>query len=94
MKEGKVGDIQDLGITEFLSVKRQVLVSASMILKVDDIWSVEFGSNQVKTKLIQKTPIAVVNEPSCGTCFTPNVLSPSCPPSAHIAFPIKRDAPS
>merc|ERR1719336_635017 len=41
MKEGKVGDMQELGITESLSVKRQVLVSASeaaeMILRVDDI---------------------------------------------------------
>lgn len=41
MKEGKVGDMQTLGITESLSVKRQVLVSASeaaeMILRVDDI---------------------------------------------------------
>merc|ERR1712142_556205 len=41
MKEGKVGDMEALGITESLSVKRQVLVSASeaaeMILRVDDI---------------------------------------------------------
>ena len=41
MNEGKVGDMQELGITESLSVKRQVLVSASeaaeMILRVDDI---------------------------------------------------------
>merc|ERR1711997_1244761 len=41
MKEGKVGDMEKLGITESLSVKRQVLVSASeaaeMILRVDDI---------------------------------------------------------
>merc|ERR1712083_134346 len=41
MKEGKVGDMEQLGITESLSVKRQVLVSASeaaeMILRVDDI---------------------------------------------------------
>ncbi len=41
MKDGKVGDMQTLGITESLSVKRQVLVSASeaaeMILRVDDI---------------------------------------------------------
>merc|ERR1712110_969406 len=41
MKDGKVGDMEKLGITESLSVKRQVLVSASeaaeMILRVDDI---------------------------------------------------------
>merc|ERR1711971_792745 len=41
MKEGAVGDMGKLGITESLSVKRQVLVSASeaaeMILRVDDI---------------------------------------------------------
>merc|ERR1711988_641292 len=41
MKHGKVGDMEALGITESLSVKRQVLVSASeaaeMILRVDDI---------------------------------------------------------
>jgi len=41
MKEGQVGDMEQLGITESLSVKRQVLVSASeaaeMILRVDDI---------------------------------------------------------
>ena len=41
MRQGKVGDMQELGITESLSVKRQVLVSASeaaeMILRVDDI---------------------------------------------------------
>ena len=41
MKHGKVGDMEGLGITESLSVKRQVLVSASeaaeMILRVDDI---------------------------------------------------------
>merc|ERR1712008_102304 len=41
MKEGCVGDMGRLGITESLSVKRQVLVSASeaaeMILRVDDI---------------------------------------------------------
>merc|ERR1712021_85840 len=41
MKEGCVGDMGKLGITESLSVKRQVLVSASeaaeMILRVDDI---------------------------------------------------------
>ena len=41
MKNGQVGDMQNLGITETLSVKRQVLVSASeaaeMILRVDDI---------------------------------------------------------
>jgi len=41
MKEGDVGDMEKLGITESLSVKRQVLVSASeaaeMILRVDDI---------------------------------------------------------
>ena len=41
MREGKVGDMGELGITESLSVKRQVIVSASeaaeMILRVDDI---------------------------------------------------------
>merc|ERR1719315_684941 len=41
MKEGQVGDMEKLDITESLSVKRQVLVSASeaaeMILRVDDI---------------------------------------------------------
>merc|ERR1712183_857388 len=41
MVEGKVGDMGELGITESLSVKRQVIVSASeaaeMILRVDDI---------------------------------------------------------
>ena len=41
MKQGQVGNMQNLGITESLSVKRQVLVSASeaaeMILRVDDI---------------------------------------------------------
>ena len=41
MRQGKVGDMQELGITESLSVKRQVVVSASeaaeMILRVDDI---------------------------------------------------------
>lgn len=41
MKEGQVGDMVELGITESLSVKRQVLVSGSeaaeMILRVDDI---------------------------------------------------------
>ena len=41
MKHGQVGNMQNLGITESLSVKRQVLVSASeaaeMILRVDDI---------------------------------------------------------
>jgi len=41
MKAGEVGDMEKLGITESLSVKRQVLVSASeaaeMILRVDDI---------------------------------------------------------
>merc|ERR1712088_595313 len=41
MKGGKVGDMGELGITESLSVKRQVIVSASeaaeMILRVDDI---------------------------------------------------------
>jgi len=41
MTEGKVGCMQELGITESFSVKRQVLVQASeaaeMILRVDDI---------------------------------------------------------
>ena len=41
MREGIVGDMGELGITESLSVKRQVIVSASeaaeMILRVDDI---------------------------------------------------------
>merc|ERR1712165_680141 len=41
MSEGIVGDMGELGITESLSVKRQVIVSASeaaeMILRVDDI---------------------------------------------------------
>jgi len=41
MKAGQVGDMEKLGITESLSVKRQVLCSASeaaeMILRVDDI---------------------------------------------------------
>ena len=41
MKQGTVGDMEQLGITEALSVKRQVVVSASeaaeMILRVDDI---------------------------------------------------------
>ena len=41
MKQGIVGDMEKLGITEALSVKRQVVVSASeaaeMILRVDDI---------------------------------------------------------
>ena len=41
MRQGKVGDMQELGITESLSVKRQVVVSASeaaeMILRVGDI---------------------------------------------------------
>lgn len=41
MYQGCVGDMVELGITESLSVKRQVLVSASeaaeMILRVDDI---------------------------------------------------------
>lgn len=41
MYKGTVGDMQDLGITESLAVKRQVLVSASeaaeMIVRVDDI---------------------------------------------------------
>jgi len=41
MYKGCVGDMGELGITESLSVKRQVLMSASeaaeMILRVDDI---------------------------------------------------------
>lgn len=41
MKEGEVGDMEKLGITESFQVKRQVLISASeaaeMILRVDDI---------------------------------------------------------
>ncbi len=41
MRQGLVGDMAELGITESLSVKRQVIVSASeaaeMILRVDDI---------------------------------------------------------
>lgn len=41
MKEGEVGDMEKLGITESFQVKRQVLMSASeaaeMILRVDDI---------------------------------------------------------
>jgi len=41
MYQGSVGDMEDLGVTESLAVKRQVLLSASeaaeMILRVDDI---------------------------------------------------------
>lgn len=41
MDEGKVDDMETLGITESFQVKRQVLLSASeaaeMILRVDDI---------------------------------------------------------
>jgi T-complex protein 1 subunit beta len=41
MDEGKVDDVQKLGITESFHLKRQVLLSASeaaeMILRVDDI---------------------------------------------------------
>ena len=41
MASGEVGSMDDLGIIEFLQVKRQVLISvakaAEMILKVDDI---------------------------------------------------------
>jgi len=41
MYQGSVGDMADLGVTESLAVKRQVLLSASeaaeMILRVDDI---------------------------------------------------------
>lgn len=41
MNDGCIGDMETLGITESLKVKRQVLVSASeaaeMILRVDNI---------------------------------------------------------
>ena len=41
MEQGEIGDMAELGITESLRVKRQVLMSAEeaaeMILRVDDI---------------------------------------------------------
>lgn len=41
MKEGVIGDMSRLGVTESFQVKRQVLLSAAeaaeMILRVDDI---------------------------------------------------------
>ncbi|NWI67500.1 TCPB protein, partial [Todus mexicanus] len=41
MKEGTIGDMAALGVTESFQVKRQVLLSAAeaaeMILRVDDI---------------------------------------------------------
>eukprot|EP00911_Craspedida_sp_UC1_P001394 UC1_evm1s1053 len=41
MKNGKIADVREIGITESYKVKSQVLISASeaaeMILRVDDI---------------------------------------------------------